>query len=398
VGKRLNDAVEGFVGKRKAMEQAVAQIVSPGDTPEVKLKKIYDRVQQIRNTSYEVRKTEQEQKRDKEKDAGNVEDVWKRGYGDGVQLTWLYLGLVRAAGFEAYGVMASDRRNYFFQPNMMDPRKLSANVVLVKLNGKDIYCDPGAKFTPFALLDWSETAVPGLRLDKEGGTWVKTMLPEASDSRIERSANLTLSETGDLEGTLTITFTGLEAKQRRVEERNEDETDRKKYLEDEAKEYIPVGSDVDLTNKPDWTTSSAPLVAEYTLKIPGWVSGAGRRALFPVGIFSASERGVFDHANRVHPIYFEFPSQKLDDITIALPLGWQVNTLPPPQNADGKVVLYTMKTENDKNGLHLKRKLSVDVLLVDTKYYPALRNFFQAVRTGDEQQVVLQPIGTNAGN
>ena len=38
-GKRLNDDVENFVGKRKAMEQAVAQIVSPGDDPEVKLRK-----------------------------------------------------------------------------------------------------------------------------------------------------------------------------------------------------------------------------------------------------------------------------------------------------------------------------------------------------------------------
>ncbi len=49
------------------MEQAVAQIVSPNDSQDVKLRKIYDRVQQIRNTSYEVRKTEQEEKREKEK-------------------------------------------------------------------------------------------------------------------------------------------------------------------------------------------------------------------------------------------------------------------------------------------------------------------------------------------
>jgi hypothetical protein len=78
--------------------------------------KIYARVQQLCNTSYEARKTEQGEKREKEKDATSVEDVWKRGYGNGVQLTWLYLALVRAAGFEAYGVWASDRRNYFFSP------------------------------------------------------------------------------------------------------------------------------------------------------------------------------------------------------------------------------------------------------------------------------------------
>lgn len=89
IGKNWNGKLESFVGKPKAMEQAVKEIVSPGDLPEVKLRKIYDRVQQIRNKSYEIMRTQQEEKRSNEKIDLNVEDVWKRGYGNGVQLTWL---------------------------------------------------------------------------------------------------------------------------------------------------------------------------------------------------------------------------------------------------------------------------------------------------------------------
>lgn len=397
-GKKLNGSVESFVGKKKAMEGAISQIVAPGDTPEVKLQKIYARVQTLRNTSYEVQKTEQEQKREKEKDPTNVEDVWKRGYGNGEQLTWLFLGLVRAAGFEAYGVLASDRRNYFFNPTMMDASKLNTNLVAVKLNGKDIFCDPGAAFTPFGMLIWPETGVAGLRLDKDGGTWIQTPLPESSASQISRVANLTLSENGDLEGKLTVSFTGLEAMSRRRDERNEDEADRKKSLEDEAKTYIPAATELELTNKPDWSSSSPALVAEFKLKIPGWVSGAGHRALLPVGIFSASEKNVFEHEGRVHPIYFEFPSQRMDDITIALPLGWEVSSVPHPMDQDKKVVRYVLKAENEKGNVHLTRQLNLDLMLLDQKYYLALRNFFQLVRTGDEEQVVLQPIGSRASN
>jgi hypothetical protein len=396
-GKRLNDRTESFVGKRKAMEEAVAQIVAPTDSPEVKLQKIYDRVQQLRNTSFEVTKTEQEKKREKEKDASNVEELWKRGYGNGTDLTWLFLGLARAAGFDAYGVLVSDRQHYFFRQESMDAKKLNSNVVLVKLNGKDIYCDPGAAFTPFGLLEWSETGVQGLRLDKNGGTWIQTELPPGSASRIERHANLTLSaDTGGLEGKLTITFTGLEAMRRRLEERNEDEAARKKFLEDQAKEYIPAASDVELKNKPDWSKSSSPLIAEYDLKIPGWGAGAGRRVLLPVGIFSATEKHVFDHAERVFPIYFQFPFEKLDDVTIALPPGWQVSNLPPEENQEGNVVGYQLKVEGDKQSLHLTRKLRIELLLIDPKSYPTLRSFFQIVRKGDEQQIVLLPGGTNA--
>jgi hypothetical protein len=398
LGKKRNDQLESFIGKHNAMAQAVAGIVSQGDSQEVKLQKIYARVQQLRNTSYEVEKTAEEQKRNKEKDPGNVEAVWKKQYGNGGELTWLFLALVRAAGFEAYGMWVPDRQNYFFSPQTMEGRRLDANVVLVKLNGKNLFCDPGAAYTPFCMLPWLETGVNGMKLDKDGGTWLRTALPESAESAVKRKGELKLSDTGNLEGKLTVTFTGLEASHRRVEERLADETDRKKFLEDEVKESIPAACDVELTNQPDWKSSTPPLVAEYTLKVPGWVSGAGRRALLPVGLFGAPEKHLFDHANREHPIYFQYPFQRVDDISIELPLGWQISTLPTPQKQDAHIVTYTMNAENNKGTLHLSRTLNVDILLLEQKYYSALRNFFQVVRTGDEQQVILQPGGTSASN
>ena len=398
VGKKLNGQVESFVGKRKAMEDAVAQIVSPGDTPEMKLRKIYARVQQLRNTTYELQKTEQEDKREKEKPPTNVEEVWKRGYASGGELTWLFLGLTRAAGFEAYGVFVSDRRNYFFTPGLMDRNRLDANVVVIKLNGQDVYFDPGAAFTPFGMLEWSETGVRGLRLDKDGGTWVTSTLPQSSESQVDCKARLTLSETGDLEGKATVSFTGLEGMRRRVDERFGDDAGRKKYLEDQIREYIPAAAEVDLLNQPDWKSSSQPLVAEFNIKIPGWVPVAGRRAMLPVGIFSAPEKHVFEHANRLYPVYIEFPFERVDDVTISLPPGWQVQSLPQARAKDGHVISYDFKTEKDGDSLHLTRKVSVDFLLLETRYYLALRDFFQTIRTGDEEQIILQPGAASASN
>jgi len=397
VGKRLNDRLESFIGKRKAMEEAVASIVSPGDSPEVKLRKIYARVQEIRNTSYEAEKTEQEQKRSKEKELENVEAIWKKQYGNGYQLTWLFLALARAGGFEASGMYVPDRQNYFFDPRTMDGRRLDANVVVVKLNGKDVFFDPGAAFTPFGMLPWLETAVQGLKLDKEGGSWLGTSLPAASESQIQRKATLKLDDTGELEGKLTVTYTGLEASQRRVLERLADDTERRKFLEDEVKEAIPVACDVQLANQPDWKRSS-PLVAEYTLKVTGWVSGAGRRALLPLGLFAAPEKHLFDHAHRVYPIYFEFPFQRSDDVSIDLPLGWQISTVPQPQTVDAKAIVYTLDAKNDKSTLHLNRVLTVDVLLLKAENYGVLRQVFQKVRTADEQQAVLLPGASTAAN
>jgi Domain of Unknown Function with PDB structure (DUF3857) len=397
-GKKENDEVESFIGKRKAMEQAVAQIVSPSDTPEVKLQKIYARVQQVRNTGFAVETTEQEKKREKAKTIKNVEDVWKSGSGNGAEITWLYLALVRAAGLEAYPVMVSRRSEYFFQPQMMDPHRLNDNVVLVKLNGKDTFYDPGTAFTPFGILPWPETGVKGLRLDKDGGAWVTTTVPDSSVSNIVRKADLKMTDQGGLEGKVTVTFSGLEALSMRLQVRNEDETARTKYMEDVVREFIPVGIDVDLKNKPDWSSSSPMLVGEFEIKVQGWASAAGHRALIPVGLFGAPEKHVFEHSARVHPIYFDYPTGRIDDVTIELPLDWKVSSIPPGHKDEGRVCSYNTTLENHLGTLHLTRNLNIDALLLDAKYYGALRKFFQMVKTGDEQQIVAQPGGVSASN
>ena len=391
VGKERNEQLERFVGKRKAMDEAVAQIIAPNDSQDVKLRKIYDRVQQIRNQSYELRKTEQEVKREKEKREENVEDVWNRGYGNSIQLTWLFLGLVRSAGFEAYGCWVSSRRDYFFTAVTLQSAKLNANVVLVKRDGKDHYFDPGGAFTPFGMLEWSETGVPGLRLDKDGGSWIRTTLPQASESRIERVGKLQLSDAADLEGKLTITYTGLEAMYHRLEVRNADEVARKKYMEERVTSQIGVSAEAELTNQPDWTSSETPLMAEFKLKIPNWASNAGKHVMIPAAIFTAGEKTVFEHENRVHPIYFAYPHEKTDDISIELPRGWQVSSVPAPQDQNKKLVLYSLNVEQNPGSVWLTRRLTIDFLLLEQKYYAALRNFFQSVRTGDGEQIVLQP-------
>jgi len=397
-GKKLNSQVESFVGKHKEIEQAVAQIVSSSDSPEVKAQKIYARVQQLRNTSLEVDKTAQEEKRENAKAPGNVVDVWRQGRGNGVQVTWLYLALVKAAGIEAYPVYASARNEYLFVPKLMYASQLNAILVLLKLNGKDVYCDPAAALLPYGMLPWYETGVIGLKLDKDGGSWVTTTMPLSSQSVTTRKADLKMNDGGSLSGTVEVTFSGLEALLRRREMRNEDEASRKKFLEDQLREYVPVGIEVELTNKPEWASSTPTLVAVYDLKVPGWVSGAGHRGLMQTGLFGATEKQVCEHANRVHALYFEFPTEKRDEVTIRLPLSWQVSSLPKPIDQDKQAIAYTMKAESDKGTLHLSRTLKSDLVFLEPKFYATVRAFYQMVRNGDEQQILLQPGAAAASN
>jgi len=391
-GKRMYHVVDDFVDKRRAMAEAAAQIVDPGDSPEVKLHKIYERTLQIRNISFERQKTQQEAERDNPKTAKNVEDLWKLGYGSGNQIAWLFLALVRAAGIQADPVIVSTRDVRFFDYRIQNPAELNSNVVLVTINGKQVFLDPGTAFVPFGLLPWRKTAVKGLRLEKDGGTWLETPLTETAESRVERKGNLKLATNGTLEGRLTVTFTGQEALWRRHEERNEDDAARKQYLEDEIKADIPSGIVVELVNRPEWASASPALVAEFDLKIPGWVSIAGQRAIMPVGLFGSQDKRAFQHQTRTHPIYFSFRHQSADDVTVELPSNWQVQSSPQPVRENGKVLNYGSSSEFKNGLLHLNRELTISTLLVPPKYYGAIQSFFEIVRTGDEAQVILTPV------
>jgi hypothetical protein len=388
-GKAEYRRVNEFVDRRRAMTEAVGQIVAPGDTAEAKVRKIYERTQRVRNTSFERKKSQQEDERQNHKSAWDVEDVWKQGYGDGNQIAWLFLALVRAAGIPADPVIVSTRDMHFFNPNVMNPRDLNSNVVVVTLDGKELFLDPGTALAPFGTLPWAETDVSGLRLTKDGGDWVTTPVSDPKDSRTERKAFLKLTSSGTLEGKLTVTYTGQEALWRRLEERNEDDAARKQFLEDQIKADIPSGSDVELVNRPDWDSASQILVAQFNLRVQGWAEGAGQRALMPVGLFGAQERRRFEHATRIHPMYFDFPRQSADHISIELPANWTVTSTPKPRTDDLSSFVYSIWTEEQAGSLQLNRALSVNSVLVNIKFYGLVQKFFQTVRSGDEDQVIL---------
>jgi hypothetical protein len=390
-GKRSNNKVQRFIKADRELEQEVARLVQPGDSVETKARKLYARAQQIRNLSFERQATEQETDREKLADNQDAQDVLKHGYANADEVTWFFYGLLRAAKIDASMVLVATRDDNFFNPGLMNSGELNTCVVLLALDNKEMFLDPGMPFMPFAYLPWSETGVKGLRLGTDGGQWVTTTLPPPTESRVERKAAVKLTTSGTLEGKVTVTYSGLEASWRRITERNEDATERRKFLEQDLEADVPTGIDVKLINTPDWTGSDTPLVAEFDFRAPGWAAAAGNRSLMPVGLFGGSEKHTFEHSARVHPLYFTFLHQHTDEVAIELPPGWKVSSLPKARTADIKVATYNSSVQAAGGTLSMKRELVLDTIIVQQKFYGQVRDFFQAVRAGDEDQIVITP-------
>jgi hypothetical protein len=387
--KRSNRSLQNFISAGRLLEQEVARVVQPGDSAETKARKLYAHAQKIRNLSFEREATEQEVKREKLDEIHSAKDVLKHGYAGADEITWYFYGLLKAAKLDASMTLISTRDDTFFDPRLMNSGQLNTCVVLLVLGSEGVFLDPGTPHMPFAFLPWNETAVKGLRLGRDEVEWVTTSLPSAAESRVERKVAVKLTPAGSLEGKVTVTYTGLEAAWRRLNQRHEDDTERREYLENDIKYDVPVGVELKLLNAPDWTGPDSDLVAEFDFRVPGWAVSAGNRSLLPIGLFSGTEKRAFEHSARVHPVYFSFPYRHTDEVRIELPAGWQVGSVPAARDSDIKVASYHSSAQASGGALVTRREFVMHTILIQQKYYSQVRDFYQAVRAGDEDQLVV---------
>lgn len=381
--------IEGFIGKSKTANE-LAKKLSAGEADRTALlRKIYAHTQSLRNLSFEAEKTDQEVKRQDLGIAKNVEDVLRKGSGYAHEINRAFVSIARAAGFEADAARVASRERYFFSNKFPDADQMSAEAVVVKLDGKDVWLDPGTPLAPFAIVSWEKTNVPSIQVSKgEKTNWVNVPSHEPLHAMTRRKADLELD--GDnLAGTVTVTYTGQEALVRRLRTITEDEAARKKSIEDEVKGWFPDGATITLKSLTGDFTADETLVATYDVVIPNLVSQAGSRTIVPLSVFESTAKNPFAPATRTHLIYFPYPRGEEDEVTIALPEGMNVATLPQPAKMDVGAAAYNATTTKNGNAVTFKRTTTLTTMFVDPKHYTSLRNYFNAVTAADQQPLVL---------
>lgn len=387
---------EGYLLHSKSLTAAVQELAPTSDSPEVRLRKLYQACAKLRNRSYEPERTAEEFDRDDEDDPSNAGEVWKRQYGWAGQINLLFMAMARKAGFEVAEVWVANRSDTFFDPKQMDPGPLDSRLIAVKLDGKELFLSPGTRYLQFGMLPWGLTAVRGLRIDEETYSWVDTPALTPNQTRSLRVARLLLSPDGELSGQVTVTHTGQHALWRRNRENNEDASHRRKFLEDDLIGTLDGSAIVKVTRQPDWD-GTGDFVVEYDLKIPGHVQQAGNRRLFPLALFPGNDSKQFQQAGRVHPVYFWHPYETEEDVEIELPSGWKLGELPGGDFRDLKRMMYSiqaLKLGGQNAAVRVRRTFRLNLLMVMPDAYPQIQQFYEGVRSGDGQQVVVVGSGS----
>ncbi len=389
--KNWQKAVETFMGNTNKLAAEAQKAIGTVADPTKKLEKLYERAQGIRNLSYEKDLTSKQRNAQKIKDNQKAAEVLERNYGFRSDITRAFVALARAAGFPAEVARVSTRDDKLFRKLYYSfAAQIDSEVALVKLGDRELLFDPATPFCPFGLIHWSRSNTTAVRFSDTPPGFFTTSVYPPDMALTQREAVLAADAQGELAGTIKVTYTGHEALVRRLEHIQDDDTEKKKSLEEELSSILPMGASVELKHLDNIANNDPNLVVQFDVSIPGIITSAGDRMLMPASPLLGTKQHPFRHGQRKYPIYFPYPFREFNDIVITLPEGMSVETRPTPRKKEGDFANYSLVCAAEgQQKIHVQRDLVIQKSYFHPGQYAALKGFYDWVRASDEEQVVL---------
>jgi transglutaminase-like putative cysteine protease len=387
-GKSWNRQVEKFIGNSGEVAAAARALVTPADTPDQIARKIYARIQKMKNLSY-AREYIPPTSKDKKEDT--AEDILRKESGYSQDLTRLFVAMARSMGVKAYAMRIARRDRTFFQIQVPNWGQLAAEIAVVSLpDGKEIFLDPGTPFAPFGMLDWRHSLSEGVRQMPDGSTTMaKTPAANYTNAITQRVARLTLSSDGAVTGKIRLVWIGQEGLTRRLSASQTDDAGRKKEFEDELKRLLPAGAMVTTESISGLENTDENLSVLFKVELPGFASVVGKRLLFPTGLFQANSKTLFVSQQRKFPVYLSYPYRAIDDLQITIPSDYTLEAMPQIAPLQTEFSIYKCQRSVKGGTVTLTRDFAIAGVGFPLKDYPDLRKFFAGVADGDGQQVAL---------
>ena len=162
--------------------------------------------------------------------------------------------------------------------------------------------------------------------------------------------------------------------------RNDDDAAAKKAIEKSLKSWFADGATVNLVEVKNLRAAESPLVISATVELPSAASLVGSRAMVPLAIFAATHKNPFSSEQRKSAIYFHYGYRVNDEVTLKVPAGYAVESLPKTADVDLGALHYTATVGKTDDGVRLVRNVTVDAEIIGRDKYPDHARLFQQGR------------------
>jgi hypothetical protein len=368
-----NRSKEEMTGNNSIKDQVDA-IVAGLNSPEEKLKALYDYVRQnvLWDDSYTLFPE------------NSAKKTLEGKKGTSAEVNFLLAAMLEKAEINVAPVFISTRDHGYVRETMPVSSQFNYVLCVSKIGDKSILIDATDKFLPIGVLPERCLNGNGFVVSKEGFQWVD--LKPTSKSKTIYNTDLTLTESGNLKGSLKIDKTGYNAADAR-----------RSYYSNGEKEYLK-----NFTEGSSWTLSKSefqnvkdfqlPFKENHDLTISEHITQAGNTIYLNPFILSKSDENPFKLEKRIYPVDFGHPFDQMYLAKITIPDGYTVDELPKskalalPEN----VARYSYNVSQTGNVISITSSLTINRNQFYQTEYPNLREFYSQMIAKQAEQIVLK--------
>src|SRR5690554_4254928 len=312
-----------------------------------------------------------------------VRSAYKKGIGNVADINLMLVSMLRYANLEANPVLVSTKSHGI----PLFPTRNGFNYVIagVQLPQGILLLDATNKDAEIGVLKSSIQNWKGRVVKKDGtSSWVSlsSMIPAVKSTMIAAEITPDLMLTGKNQSR----FTGNYAFKYRSDFKSLNEDAQRKKIE---KDLTPAElANLEFENL---ASPGAPVSLKYDFEAMDLVEDVAGKLYFSPMVFLATEETPFKTETRLYPIDFGYPIKDRYIVTISLPEGYNVESLPENvvYNLGENQGTYRYLISQAGNKLQLSVEFAINQSYIAAEDYGNLKKFFELLIAKENEKVVL---------
>lgn len=315
-----------------------------------------------------------------------VKKAYQDKKGNSADINLMLVAMLRYANINANPVLVSTRSNGM----AIFPSQSAFNYVIaaIELNDRVILLDATNKYAlpdilPIRDLNWF-----GRIIRKNDSSDRIDLMPKSNSKDIINIMG-TINEQGEISGKIRDQYFDYNAF---IFRNRFNGVSKESYIEKLEKEHQGIEiNDYDVQNNNDL---SKPIVENYSFMSGNSVEIIGDKMYFSPFLFFAKTENPFKQESREYPVDFVFPQQDKFNISIKIPDGYTVETMPQPLALAMPENLGSFKYSISNNGNQIQLLYTQDInqAIIGAEDYEALKQFYREIVNKQTEKIVLKKV------
>ena len=360
--------------KNRYFSEDLRKLIDSNDTDLAKLNKVYSFIKNRMNWNgkygYYVSK--------------GVEIAYNEKTGNVAEINLMLVSMLNLAGIKSSPVLISTRDNGIaLFPNRS---KFNYVIAIAHIGESKFLLDATNKFSLPNILPLRDLNWVGRSIEKDGTSEEVDLMPTALSKQIA-TLSYKIDENGKVSGNVRKSYFDYFALEFR---QNKSGINQDSYIEKLEKNTIEI---IDYSRKNE-NIEGMPIEENYSFTENKSVEVINNKLYFSPLLFFVEKENPFKQDTRKYPVDFDYPKENKFTISIEIPTGYQVESLPQSItiNSGDNICSYKFLISNTENRIQTSIAWNVNQALVSANQFDLLKKFYQQMIEKQTEKIILKKI------